>query len=311
MARDAGITTIDTGYGERPRFCAAYLVEHAGRAAFIDCGSNDSVPRLLAALEARGLAREAVDWLVLTHVHLDHAGGAGTLMRELPNARLVVHPRGARHMIDPSKLAAGAAAVYGEAEFARHYGTLLPVPASRVVEAPDGHVVDLAGRPLLCADTPGHARHHIAVWDATSRSWFSGDIFGLAYPELATAQGAFVVPTTSPVQFDPDEMRASVRRLLAEQPLAVYLTHYGRVDEVARLGADLIEQVDAMVALARGCDGGSDRHARLVDALTAFYVERARRHGVVDAAAVVPRLLALDIELNAQGLEVWLDRARS
>ncbi|GAA3932055.1 MBL fold metallo-hydrolase [Luteimonas lutimaris] len=310
QADDIGITTIDTGFGDRPRFCAAYLVEHAGRAAFIDCGSNDSVPRMLAALDQQGLAREAIDWLVLTHVHLDHAGGAGTLMRALPNARLVVHPRGAPHMVDPSRLVAGATAVYGEVEFARSYGTLLPVPAERVVEAPDGHVVDLAGRPLLCADTPGHARHHIAVWDAASRSWFSGDIFGLAYPELVTGQGAFVVPTTSPVQFDPDEMRASVRRLLAEQPAAVHLTHYGRVDEVARLGTDLLEQVDAMVALARGCDGAADRHARLVEALTTLYVERARRHGVAGAHAVVPRLLAVDIELNAQGLEVWLDRAK-
>jgi len=311
QAGSHGITTIDTGFGDRPRFCAAYLIEHAGRAAFIDCGSNDSVPRMLAALEARGLEREAVDWLVLTHVHLDHAGGAGTLMQALPNARLVVHPRGARHMIDPSKLAAGAAAVYGAEEFARSYGTLLPVPASRVVEAPDGHVVELAGRPLLCADTPGHARHHIAVWDAASRSWFSGDIFGLAYPELVTRQGAFIVPTTSPVQFDPDEMRASVRRVLAEDPAAVYLTHYGRVDEVERLGADLLEQVDAMVALALECDGAPDRHARLVEALVALYVERARRHGVADAQACVPRLLAVDIELNAQGLEVWMDRQRS
>lgn len=160
-SRANGITTIDTGFGDRPQFCAVYLVEHAGRAAFVDCGSNDSVPRLLAALDMRGLSREAVDWLILSHVHLDHAGGAGTLMRELPNARLVVHPRGAPHMVDPSRLIAGATAVYGEAEFARSYGTLLPVPAGRVVEAPDGHVVDLAGRPLLCADTPGHARHHI------------------------------------------------------------------------------------------------------------------------------------------------------
>ncbi len=306
----AGITTIDTGFGDRPRFCAAYLVVQDGRAAFIDCGSNDSVPRMLAALDAQGLAREAVDWLVLTHVHLDHAGGAGTLMRELPNARLVVHPRGAPHMIDPSRLVAGATAVYGEEEFARSYGTLLPVPRERVVEAGDGHVVDLAGRPLLCADTPGHARHHIAVWDAASRSWFSGDIFGLSYREFDTARGAFVVPTTSPVQFDPDQMRASVRRLLAEDPVAVYLTHYGRVDDVQRLGADLLEQVDAMVALARECDGDPARHARLAGALVALYVERARRHGVDDAQACVPELLAVDIELNAQGLEVWLDRAK-
>ena len=310
QADPGGITTIDTGFGDRPRFCAAYLIEHAGRAAFIDCGTNASVPRMLAALEERGLAPDAVDWLILTHVHLDHAGGAGTLVRELPNAQLVVHPRGAPHMIDPSRLVAGATAVYGEAEFARSYGTLLPVPVERVVEVPDGHVVDLAGRPLLCADTPGHARHHIAVWDTLSRSWFSGDVFGLAYPELATGQGRFIVPTTSPVQFDPGEMRASIRRLLAQEPAAVYLTHYGRVDEIERLGADLLEQVDAMVALARECDGSPARHARLVDALAVLYVERARRHGVADAQAVVPRLLAVDIELNAQGLEVWLDRAK-
>lgn len=231
-------------------------------------------------------------------------------MRELPNARLVVHPRGAPHMIDPSKLVAGATAVYGEAAFARHYGTLLPVPSERVVEATDGHVVELAGRPLLCVDTPGHARHHIAVWDAASRGWFSGDIFGLSYREFDTAQGAFIVPMTSPVQFDPGEMLASLRRMLAAEPAAVYLTHYGRVDEVQRLGADLLEQVDAMVALARECDGDPARHARLVAALTALYVERARRHGVADAQVCVPQLLAMDIELNAQGLEVWLDRAK-
>ena len=306
-----GITTIDTGFGGRPRFCAAYLVVHDGRAAFIDCGSNDSVPRMLAALELQGLTRDAVDWLVLTHVHLDHAGGAGTLMRALPNASLVVHPRGAPHMIDPSRLIAGATVVYGEDQFARSYGTLLPVPRERVVEAADGHVVDLAGRPLLCADTPGHARHHIAVWDTASRSWFSGDIFGLSYREFDTAQGAFVVPTTSPVQFDPDEMRASVRRMMGADPVAVYLTHYGRVEQVQRLGADLLEQVDAMVALARGLAGDAAPHARLVEALTALYVERARRRGVQDAGERVPELLALDIELNAQGLEVWLERERS
>lgn len=148
------------------------------------------------------------------------------------------------------------------------------------------------------------------MWDAASRSWFSGDVFGLAYPELATAQGAFIVPTTSPVQLDPDQMRASIRRLLAERPASVYLTHYGRVDDVERLGNDLLEQIEAMVALAREHHRGPDRHARLAAALTALCVERARRHGVVDAQRVVPRLLAVDIELNAQGLEVWLDRAK-
>jgi glyoxylase-like metal-dependent hydrolase (beta-lactamase superfamily II) len=142
-----GIHTIDTGY-VRPRFDAAYLVVENGRGAFVDCGTNHSVDRLLAALAPAGLTPDDVDWLVLTHVHLDHAGGAGTLMQHLPNAQLVAHPRAAPHMIDPARLIAGAMAVYGEAEFTRHYGELLPVPAGRVVVADDGHVVDLAGRPL-------------------------------------------------------------------------------------------------------------------------------------------------------------------
>ncbi|KAF1704256.1 MBL fold metallo-hydrolase [Pseudoxanthomonas kaohsiungensis] len=304
-----GIHTIDTGY-VRPRFDAAYLVVEEGRGAFIDCGTNHSVPVLLAALEQAGLVPADVDWLILTHVHLDHAGGAGTLMRQLPNARLVAHPRAAPHMIDPARLAAGATAVYGEAEFARHYGELVPVPSGRVVVAADGHEVDLAGRALRCIDTPGHARHHQCVWDARSRSWFTGDTFGLSYRELDGAHGAFILPTSSPVQFEPEAMQASIERMMAQSPQAMYLTHYGRVGDVARLAAEMHEQIDAMVSLAQACDGQPDRHRALVAALSEYYLERARAHGVALDDAAVLQLLAMDIELNAQGLETWLERSR-
>lgn len=304
-----GIHTIDTGY-VRPRFDAAYLVVENGRGAFIDCGTNHSVEVLLAALAQAGLAPADVDWLVLTHVHLDHAGGAGTLMRHLPNARLVAHPRAAPHMVDPARLVAGATAVYGEAEFSRHYGELLPVPAGRVVVADDGHVVDLAGRPLRCIDTPGHARHHLCVWDARSRSWFTGDTFGLSYRELDSARGAFILPTSSPVQFEPEAMQASIARMLGESPRAMYPTHFGRVEDVPRLAAELHEQIDAMVSLAQASDGQPDRHRALVAALSEYYLERARAHGCALDDAAVLQLLAMDIELNAQGLEVWLERAR-
>lgn len=307
MSEPDGIVTIDTGY-QRAAFCAAYLVVEAGRAAFIDSGTSRSVPQLLAALDAQGVPRDAVDRVILTHVHLDHAGGAGGLMRELPNATLVVHPRGAPHMIDPTRLSASARAVYGDEEFERSYGALVPVPAERVVAADDGHVIGLAGRPLACVHTPGHALHHLSVWDARARSWFSGDVFGISYRELDTARGAFVIPTSSPVQFDPDAMKASVHRMLAEAPARVYLTHFGGVTDCQRLGTDLIAQVDAMVALARSLAQAPDRHARLVEGLEALYVERARRHGVKDAARVIPALLGMDIELNAQGLAVWIDR---
>ncbi len=302
-----GIHTIDTAF-QRDHFDAAYLMVEQGRGAFIDSGTNHSVPHMLAALATAGLAPGDVDWLMLTHVHLDHAGGAGALMARLPNARLVVHPRGAPHMIDPSKLIAGATAVYGEEEMARSYGTILAVPEARVVVAEDGDVVDLQGRELLCIDTPGHARHHYCIWDARSRSWFTGDTFGLSYRELDSAQGAFVIPTSSPVQFDPEALKHSISRLISKHPQAMYLTHYDRVTDVERLARDLFEQIDAMVVIARDCDGQSDRHRCIADALTALYLDRARAHGSLLDDAGVLRVLGMDIELNAQGLASWLDR---
>ena len=302
-----GIHTIDTAF-QREHFDAAYLIVEHGRAAFVDCGTNHSVPRLLGRLASLGLAPADVDWLLVTHVHLDHAGGAGALMAVLPNARLVVHPRGAQHMIDPSRLIAGATAVYGEAEMQRSYGRIQPVPASRVVVAEDGHVVDVQGRELVCMNTPGHARHHYCVWDARSRGWFTGDTFGLSYRELDSARGPFVLPTSSPVQFEPEALKASIARLLARNPQCMYLTHYGRVGDVERLARDLCQQIDAMVEIARNCDGLPDRHAGLVQALRTLYLERARAHGCPLDDAGVEKVLGMDIELNAQGLVAWLDR---
>jgi len=302
-----GITAIDTGY-IRPRFDAAYLIVEAGRAAFVDTGINAALPRLLGALERHALAPEAVDYVILTHVHLDHAGAAGALMRALPRARLVVHPRGAPHMIDPRALIAGATAVYGAEELARTYGTIEPVDDQRVLVTTDGMTLDLAGRPLLFIDTPGHARHHHCVWDERSHGWFTGDTFGLAYPELATPQGRYVLPTTTPVQFEPEALKASVQRLLARDPACMYLTHYGRVDDVPRLAERLLEQVDAMVALARPLAGAPERQAHLEAALGALFCERLHALGSALDDARILELLATDIELNAQGLGVWLDR---
>ncbi len=304
-----GIHTVDTAF-QRDHFDAAYLIVQDGHGAFVDCGTTHSLPNLLACVAQAGLQPAGIDWLILTHVHLDHAGGAGALMQQLPNARLVVHPRGAQHMIDPARLIAGATAVYGEAEIARSYGQIVPVPAERVVVAEDGHQVLLAGRALVCVDTPGHARHHLCVWDTASQSWFTGDTFGLSYRELDHAGGVFIIPTSSPVQFDPEAMHASIERLMREAPEAMYLTHYGRVEGTARLAKELHEQIDAMVAIALRCNGEPERHRLLVDALGALYVARLRLQGSPLDAAEVLRVLAMDIELNAQGLACWLDREK-
>lgn len=304
-----GIHTIDTAF-QRDHFDAAYLVVEEGRGAFIDCGTNHSVPRLLAALQQADLAPEDVDFLIVTHVHLDHAGGAGLLMQHLPNATLVAHPRAAPHLIDPAKLIAGATAVYGEEEIQRSYGAIQPVPEARVRVVEDGETIMLAGRPLLSIDTPGHARHHHCLWDARSRCWFTGDTFGLSYRELDGPQGAFILPTTTPVQFEPSALKASIARMLAYAPDGMYLTHYGRVDDVPRLAQALCEQIDAMVAIADACEGRADRHRCIAAGLSALYLERAHALQVPLADEDVLRLLAMDIELNAQGLGVWLDRGR-
>ena len=301
-----GIHVIDTGF-QRPLFDAAYLIVENGRAAFIDTGTNFAVPRLLAALDDLGLSRDAVDYVIPTHVHLDHAGGAGLLMQSLPRATLLVHARGARHMIDPSALVQGALAVYGQAEMDREYGSLVPVPPERGQSSSDGLTVHLAGRPLHFIDTPGHARHHHCLWDERSAGWFTGDTFGLSYREFDTAAGPWILPTSTPVQFEPGPLRESIHRLLARQPRCMYLTHYGQVGDVTRLAALLFEQIDDMVALGERLRDVPQRHDALKAGLAALVRSQLQRHGVIEVDAGLAGL-TLDIELNAQGLAAWLDR---
>lgn len=302
-----GIVAFDAGY-VRPLLAAIHMVVEQGRVAFVDTGSRDALPNALAALERLDLSVEAVDYVILTHIHLDHAGGAGSMMAAFPNARLVVHPRGARHMAEPAKLVAGVTAVYGADYVAKVYGEILPIPPERIIEAPDGHVVDLAGRALLCLDTPGHARHHICIVDQATRGIFTGDMFGLSYRELDVDGRPFIFPTTTPTQFEPEEMRTSVRRLMALQPEAVYLTHYGRLGDVQEGGTDLLRHLDVLVALAEAQAGASaQRHDKIKQAINDYLFAQIRAHGCTLADSVLHEIWATDIELNAQGLGVWLD----
>lgn len=302
-----GIYAFDSGY-IRPVLAAIHAIVEDGRVAFVDTGTNDSLPNALEALSRLGLSADAVDYVILTHIHLDHAGGAGSMMDAFPNARLVVHPRGARHMAEPGRLVAGVTAVYGEDYVRRMYGEILPVPAARIVEAADGHVVTLAGRELLCIDTPGHARHHICVVDRKTGGIFSGDMFGLSYREHDVDGRPFIFPTTTPSQFEPEAMHASIDRLLAFSPVAIYLTHYSRVGNVAVLGADLHRRLSAMTDIALTLrDSGADRHVKLKEALASYLLDELREHGCPLSEDAALGIWDTDLELDAQGLEVWMD----
>jgi len=300
-----GLWAIDTGF-QRARFDAAYLVAEAGEAAFIDTGPNLAVPRLLQALDDARLAREEVNWVILTHVHLDHAGGAGLLMESLPNARLLVHPRGARHIADPSRLLAGVQAVYGAEIAARDYGELKAVPVQRIAHAVDDMVIRVGQRPLRVAETPGHAHHHVCVWDQSSRGWFSGDTLGVSYPEFEFDRVRYAIPSTTPTQFDPDALCRSIEHLMSFEPSVAYITHYGAIRDVASQAMQVIGQARAMTAMALAAVSQSEPALYLRHELEGLYrTGLAQAYGHAQVREYLD-LLAGDIELNAQGLEAWL-----
>jgi glyoxylase-like metal-dependent hydrolase (beta-lactamase superfamily II) len=304
-----GIFAVDAEYVQ-PGYAAVHIIRHNGRAAFVDTGTNYSVPHLLAALEELGIARDSVDYVLLTHVHMDHAGGAGLLMQELPEARLLVHPRGVPHMIDPSKLVAASQAVYGEDEFRRLYGDVQPVGQDRVVSVLDGFRCNLGGRELELIHTPGHALHHYAIVDRAHALIFTGDTFGISYRALDTAQGPFILPTSSPSQFDPDQLISSIDRMMSYAPDSMYLMHYSRVTGTPRLASMLKSQIREFVRIVRQREALPDAHNAVRAAMMELWLQLLKQQGSTLSVDEVAHWLETDLELNAQGLLIWFRRQR-
>lgn len=304
---DYGISAIDAGF-KRPLLASIHLLREGRAAALIDIGTNYSVPNVLAALATKGVDAADVRYLILTHVHLDHAGGAGAMLRHLPNAEVVIHPRGARHLVDPARLVAGAQAVYGEAVFRADYGEVVPIPANRVIETTDEFVLDLNGRPLVFLDTPGHARHHHCIYDSRSASFFTGDCFGISYRELDVGEEECAFPTTTPTQFDPQAAHATIDRLMSFRPQHMFLTHYSRVGHVARLAADLHRLITSHAELGeRLRDAGAERDRLLEHGVRELLLDHVSTHGCKLSREAVLEVIGMDVTLNAQGIAAWLD----
>ena len=301
-----GIIAIDTDL-VRPAFAASHLVVENDAAALVDCGANSGVPLILAALKQRDIDPASVEFLFLTHVHLDHAGGAGLLMQSLPNAKAVLHPRGAPHIIDPTKLIKGAMAVYGEKSYLAQYGNVEAISADRVVVADDGQVFSLAGRELRPIHTEGHARHHYCLADPLSASVFTGDSFGVSYRELDTDRGHFIYPTTTPIHFDPPRAHEAIDTVMALQPKQLMLTHYSRVTDLSRLAGDMHRRIDDFVAIARKHEHDENRTAAMHATMYEYLTSEIREHGFAGSDDEIRKIVSKDVVLNTMGLEFWLD----
>jgi glyoxylase-like metal-dependent hydrolase (beta-lactamase superfamily II) len=287
-----------------PKFTAAYLRVAGDECAFIEAHTAHAVPKLLAALAARGKRPEDVRWIVVTHVHLDHAGGAGVLLAKCPNATLLAHPRAARHLVDPSRLIASATAVYGAARFAELYGTIEPIPQERVRALDDGATVELGGATLRVHHAEGHAKHHFVIDDPAVASVYTGDAFGLVYPALQRGV-RFAIPSTSPTDFDPEKAHESIDRIVALGEQAACLTHYDAITDLAEVASQLHVWIDRSARwldeAASGSAPVSELSAGIQEKIRAAIADETSRRGL----ALTDddwKLLALDIDLNAQGI---------
>ena len=301
---------IDTGMNH-PGHTGCYLLEDNGELAFIDTGSSNNVDGLLEIVGQLGFTTDAVRYVMPTHVHLDHAGGAGRLMESCPQAQLVIHHKGAPHMIDPSRLQQGATAVYGEELFQQAFGDLVPVAESRVTAAREGDLLQLGNREILFIDTPGHANHHGCFFDTREHALFTGDTFGLSYPALNKPDDPWLMATTTPVAFDPDAWFDSLERMMGLKPESVCLTHFGQLQNPANEVGKLRRSIEQHVQIAlreesRGEESG--RYERLHIEIQDMLLASLNDHGVTLPVDRQKNLLALDMDLNAQGLEVWLAR---
>jgi glyoxylase-like metal-dependent hydrolase (beta-lactamase superfamily II) len=261
-----GLGQVDVRFQGEAAVIAVYVLDTSDGLALIDCGPSTTIDTLLAGLRELGLDPARMRHILLTHIHLDHAGAGGSLLQRFPAARLYVHEVGAPHMADPSKLVTSAQRIYG-AEMDSLWGAVAAVPAERMVVLRDGDNVELGGRRLNALYTPGHASHHIAFHDQAARVIFAGDVAGVRIPPAAE-----VWPPTPPPDIDPVAWHASVARLRAAAPTRLLLAHFGAVDDIAphldQLEARLDEWV-AFVDQARGAGLARDaivaqlaRHAR-------------------------------------------------
>ena len=290
-----GVLEIDTLLGGWERVTAGYLVTGPAP-VLVETGSQSSVPQLLDALDALGVSAAELAGIAVTHIHLDHAGGVGDVARAFPNATVYVHGKGARHLVDPSRLVASAAMVYGEL-LDSLYGRLEPTPADRVHVLADGEDIAIGGgRVLTTVDSPGHAKHHLALHDSESGIIFAGDALGVRLPDSGILR-----PATPPPDFDLQQALTSLQKFADRSPTGIALAHYGLIGDPVAILDEAQETLTRWAEVAEKAWGeGRDIADALADAF---------EHELdgVDALQREKLETLNGIHANAAGFRRWLD----
>lgn len=297
------IHTIDCHYAGLDFVACSYLIVEGDRASFIETNTTHALPFLLGKLEELKIPKENVDYIIVTHVHLDHAGGASALLGVCPNAKILAHPKTAKHLINPVRLIQSSKMVYGEENFRKLYGEISPAPEGRVRVMSDREVLEWGKRKFTFYYTKGHANHHFCIHDSLSNSIFTGDSFGISYPHLENGK-RFIFPTTTPTDFDYEEAVLSIDLIVNTRAEIAYLTHFDGVDVLS----DKAQSLKHSLAL---CDSAIKGAANKNEEDLSLYFESKVKEMIENAAVkqgvLLTKkdwdLLSLDVNLNAQGLK--------
>lgn len=297
---------IDGYDWDLPERTGTYVIDEE-QLTLVETGPSPSVPYIREGLSALGYSTDQVKYIILTHIHLDHAGGAGLLLEECPQATIVVHPKAARHLIDPSRLIAGAKAVYGQ-KFDELFDPIIPVPQERVLIRSDGEKLEIGPSCTLeFLDTPGHANHHFSIYDPISNGMFTGDTAGVYYRPLKREGIDFFLPSTSPNQFDPDATLHSIARYRERQLDRLYFGHFGMTQEVEEAYRQVAEWLPVFVAEGERTLAEGLGHEELCERLLSLVSESLFSLGI-ERHHEIFTIIRLDLSVCAMGIVDYLQK---
>jgi glyoxylase-like metal-dependent hydrolase (beta-lactamase superfamily II) len=297
------IDGYDWGLPERT---GTYVI-HEEQLTLIETGPSPSVPYIREGLKQLGYSTEQVKYIIVTHIHLDHAGGAGLLLQECPNATVVLHPKAARHLADPSRLIAGARAVYGD-QFDELFDPIIPVPEERLLIRADGEKLEIGPNCTLeFLDTPGHANHHFSIYDPVSNGMFTGDTAGVYYSELKREGIDFFLPSTSPNQFDPDQTITSIARYRERNLDRLYFGHFSMSEQVEEAFRQVTAWLPVFVSEGEQVISEGLGHEVLCDRLLAKVTEHLKPLGITEEHSIF-HIIKLDLNVCAMGIVDYLNK---